>query len=206
MNVIGYVRVSTDRQDYGVDAQRDVIEREATRRGWTVHYVVDHGKSARSLRRDGVQQVLALLASGDYDTLVVSKLDRLSRSVVDFGNILRTATKQRWSLIALDLGIDMTTATGQLVAGILMQVAEWEAKIIGERTKAALAVAKRDRGVIPGPRSAVPASVSERIAAMRSEGLTLQAIADDLNAAGVPTPNDGRWYPTSVRLALRRAA
>ncbi|EED6225857.1 recombinase family protein, partial [Salmonella enterica subsp. enterica serovar Haifa] len=87
VNVIGYLRVSTDRQDYGVDAQREVIEREAERRGWTVHYIVDHGKSARSLRRDGVQQALSLLASGEYDTLVIAKLDRLSRSVVDFGNI-----------------------------------------------------------------------------------------------------------------------
>ncbi|MFJ4224974.1 recombinase family protein [Microbacterium sp. NPDC089695] len=201
MNVIGYLRVSTDRQDYGVDAQREVIEREAERRGWTVHYIVDHGKSARSLRRDGVQEALSLLASGEYDTLVIAKLDRLSRSVVDFGNILRTATKQGWSLIALDLGIDMTTATGQLVAGILMQVAEWEAKIIGERTKAALAVAKKERGIVPGPVSAVPAEVADQIAAMRAEGLTLQAIADDLNSAGIASPRGGRWYPTSVRRA-----
>jgi len=201
MRVIGYLRVSTDRQDYGVDAQREIISREAERRGWDVHYIVDHGKSARSLRRDGVQQALALLDAGEYDTLVVAKLDRLSRSVVDFGNILKRATQRGWRLIALDLGIDMTTPTGQLVAGILMQVAEWEAKIIGERTKAALAVAKKERGIVPGPASAVPASVSEHIAGMRAEGLTLQAIADDLNAAGIESPKGGRWYPTSVRRA-----
>lgn len=132
---------------------------------------------------------------------MITKLDRLSRSVVDFGNILRTATRQDWSLIALDLGIDMTTATGQLVAGILMQVAEWESKIIGERTKAALAVAKRERGIVPGPQSAAPAEVADQIAATRARGLTLQAIADDLNSAGIASPKGGRWYPTSVRHA-----
>lgn len=201
MNVIGYLRVSTDRQDYGVDAQREVIERDAERRGWTVHYIVDHGKSARSPRRDGVQEALGLLASREYDTLVIAKLDRLSRSVVDFGNILRTATEQGRSLIALYLGIDMTTATGQLVAEILMQVAEWEAKLIGERTKAALAVAKKERGIVPGPMSAVPAEAPNQTAAMRAEGLTLQASADDLNSAGIASPKGGRWYPTSVRRA-----
>nr|WP_307364442.1 recombinase family protein [Microbacterium murale] len=82
-----------------------------------------------------------------------------------------------------------------------MQVAEWEAKIIGEGTKAALAVVKRERGIVPGPVSAVPAEVADQIAAMRAKGLTLQSIADDLNSAGIAPPKGGRWYPTSVRRA-----
>ncbi|WP_241742976.1 recombinase family protein [Microbacterium lacticum] len=95
----------------------------------------------------------------------------------------------------------MTTATGQLVAGILMQVAEWEAKIIGERTKAALAAAKRNYGVVPGPARYSPTDITERIRALRDSGATLQAIADNLNDSGVPTAKGGRWYPTSVRRA-----
>lgn len=132
---------------------------------------------------------------------MIAKLDRLSRSVVDFSNILRTATNQGWRLIALDLDIEMTTTSGQLVAGILMQVAEWEAKIVGERIKATLAIAKKERGVVPGPVSPVPAEVADQIAATRAEGLTLQEIADDLNPAGIASPRGGRWYRTSVRRA-----
>jgi DNA invertase Pin-like site-specific DNA recombinase len=92
---------------------------------------------------------------------MVSKLDRLSRSVVDFGGILRAATQPRrgrtpWGLIALNVGIDMTTPTGRMVEYILIVVAEREGDRISRQTSTALAVAKRDHGVLPGPASSVP--------------------------------------------------
>lgn len=95
----------------------------------------------------------------------------------------------------------MTTATGQLVAGGLMQVAAWEVKIIGERTKVACAVARKERGIVPGQLSPATADVAIQIAAMRAGALTLQAIADDLNSAVIASPQGGRWYPISVRRA-----
>ncbi|OIJ34207.1 hypothetical protein BK819_01525 [Microbacterium sp. LCT-H2] len=76
------------------------------------------GRSITSLARakapahPAVQQALTLLASEQYGTFIMANLDWLSRSVVDFGYILRTAKKQGWSLIALDLGIDMTRVIG----------------------------------------------------------------------------------------------
>ena len=82
---------------------------------------------------------------------MIAKLDRLSRSVFDFVTSCWAATRQGWSSIAIDLGIHKTTSTGQVVAGLLMQIDEWEAKIVGERTNAALAAAKRNYGVVPGP-------------------------------------------------------
>jgi DNA invertase Pin-like site-specific DNA recombinase len=83
MRAIGYVRVSTDEQDFGADAQRHTIKTEAERRDWTIEFVEDIGCSARNLKRPGVLAALTLLRSGEADALIVAKLDRLSRSVLD---------------------------------------------------------------------------------------------------------------------------
>lgn len=211
MNVIGYLRVSTRDQDYGIEVQRGLILAEAERRGWTVTFIEDQGETGKNTERPGLKRAVSLLARGDYDALVVSKLDRLSRSVVDFGNLLRTATRpgkraKRWGIVALDLGIDMTTPTGRLLAHILIAVAEWEGDIISERTQAGLAEAKR-KGVRLGAPSRQDPKVVARVATLRENGYTLQAIADELNASDTPLPGGGtRWYPASVRCALKSAA
>lgn len=212
MNVIGYLRVSTRDQDYGIEVQRQLILAEAERRGWTVEFIEDHGETGKNSERPGLKRALGLLARGEHDALVVSKLDRLSRSVVDFGNILRLATRppnkrsRTWGLVALDLGIDMTTPTGRLLAHILIAVAEWEGDIISERTRAGLVEAKRN-GVRLGAPSRQDPEVIAKVVALRENGATLQAIADALNENGTPLPGGGvRWYPASVRSALKAAA
>jgi DNA invertase Pin-like site-specific DNA recombinase len=131
MLVIGYLGVPTRDRDYGIEVQRAAIEAEAEaeRRGWEVEWVTDQGETGKNANRPGLTDALARLDAGEADALVVSKLDRLSRSVVDFGGILRAATRPRrgrkaWGLIVLDVGIDMTTPTGRMVADILIAVAE----------------------------------------------------------------------------------
>ena len=98
MQVLGYVRVSTDEQrrsSAGLDAQREAILRECKRRGWKLLDVVeDAGYSARDLRRPGVQAAIAELERGKADALVVAKLDRLSRSMLDFTALMSKAQKQ----------------------------------------------------------------------------------------------------------------
>src|SRR5262245_60092592 len=87
LRVVGYLRVSTVEQatnGAGLDAQRATIAAEAERRGWSVRWIEDRGYSAKDLRRPGIRDVLSLLEAGEADALVVAKLDRLSRSLVDF--------------------------------------------------------------------------------------------------------------------------
>src|SRR4051812_295508 len=100
MQVIGYARVSTNEQavsDGGLMAQRNAIEAECARRGWTVVRVIeDAGHSARDLKRPGVAAALEMLQEGEAAGLVVSKLDRLSRSMLDFTGIMARAQAQRW--------------------------------------------------------------------------------------------------------------
>src|SRR3954466_12192475 len=104
MRVLGYARVSTEEQAEsraGLEAQRQAIVAECERRGWQlVDVIEDAGFSAKDLKRPGVQEALSVLKSGDASALVVAKLDRLSRSMLDFTAVMATAQKQGWALVA----------------------------------------------------------------------------------------------------------
>jgi DNA invertase Pin-like site-specific DNA recombinase len=209
MQVLGYVRVSTDEQRRsaaGLEAQREAILRECKRRGWKlVEVVEDAGYSARDLRRPGVQAAIAELARGKADALVVAKLDRLSRSMLDFTVLMAKAQKQGWALVALDCAVDTTTPAGEAMANVLATFAQFERRLIGQRTREALA-AKRVQGVKLGRPRAVPQRVVNRMRRERKAGRSLAAIADGLNADAVPTAQGGRqWWPATVRAVLARA-
>lgn len=206
MNVIGYARVSTDEQaasGAGMAAQRAAIAAEAERRGWTlVEVVEDAGWSAKDLRRPGIARALDMLADGGADTLVVARLDRLSRSMIDFAGLMETARREAWSVVALDIGMDTTSPSGEMVANMTAVVAQYERRLIGQRTRDGLA-AKRAQGVRLGRPSMLPAAVIARIGDERQAGRSLRAIADALNADGVQTGQGGaKWYASSVRAVL----
>jgi DNA invertase Pin-like site-specific DNA recombinase len=142
-----------------------------------------------------------MVGSGAAHGLIVSRLDRASRSVVDFGRILAWLDEAGGYLVALDLGVDTSQPAGRLVANVLASVAEWEADTISARTSSALA-AKRERGE-PVGRPAVPADVAERIRSMRQAGSTYQGICDALNAEGIPTARGAAaWSVSAVQRSL----
>lgn len=204
--VIGYARVSTDEQarsGLGIEGQRAAIDAEALRRGWTVDYVVDDGHSGATLRRPGLALVLEQITAGDV--LVAAKLDRLGRSTVDVLGLADRADREGWSLIVLDLGLDTTTPVGRFTLTALAAVAQLERDLIAQRTRDAMGALKA-RGVRLGRPAELDPAIRARIVADRTAGLTLQAIADTLTAEGVPTARDGaRWYPSTVRAAVRSA-
>jgi DNA invertase Pin-like site-specific DNA recombinase len=207
VRVLAYVRVSSEEQAdsrAGLEAQRAAIQRECKRRGWEIIDVIeDAGFSAKDLRRPGVRAALEELERGRADALVVAKLDRLSRSMLDFTAVMAQAQKQAWALAALDCAVDTTTPAGEAMAHVLATFAQFERRLIGQRTREALAV-KRKQGVRLGRPQSIPPKLARRIRSMRSRGLTLQAICDKLNSEGVPTPRGGSvWRPTSLRAVLR---
>lgn len=204
MRAIGYARVSTDGQaesGAGLDAQVTAMQAECERRGWElVRVATDAGASGKSLNgRPELAGALGALDAGEAEVLLAAKLDRVSRSVLDFAALMARGDRYGWSIVVLDVNVDTTTASGELMATVVAAFAQYERRLIGQRTRDALA-AKRAAGVVLGrPRSLAPVT-RERIIAERAAGRSLRAIAEALTADGVPTAQGGaRWYASTVR-------
>jgi DNA invertase Pin-like site-specific DNA recombinase len=210
LQVLAYVRVSTDEQadsGAGLAAQRSAIAAECERRGWQlVRVIEDAGYSAKDMKRPGVQEAMRALAAREAGALVVSKLDRLSRSMIDFTAVMAKAQQEKWALVALDCAVDTSTPAGEAMANVLATFAQFERRLIGQRTREALA-AKRSQGVRLGRPPVLPKKVIQRIQRERTAGKSLAAIADGLNRDRVPTAHGGRqWYAATVRNVANRAA
>jgi DNA invertase Pin-like site-specific DNA recombinase len=205
MRAIAYYRVSTDEQaatGNGLDAQAAAVTAAIRARGWElIATLTDEGRSGGNLRRPALLDALGRLDRGEADVLVVSKLDRLSRSVLDFASITERAKRRGWSVVALDTDVDTTTPTGELLANITSSVAQWERRIIGARTAEAMQAMKA-RGVRLGRPVDLADDVRHRIAADHEAGKSLRAIAEALNTEAVPTARGGRWYASTVRAVL----
>jgi DNA invertase Pin-like site-specific DNA recombinase len=104
--------------------------------------------------------------------------------------------------VALDCAVDRTTPAGEAMANVLATFAQFERRLIGQRTREALAQ-KRAQGVRLGMPRQLPDKMRKRIKRRRDAGLTLQQIADELNRAGIPTAQGGtRWWPSTIRAVL----
>jgi DNA invertase Pin-like site-specific DNA recombinase len=133
--LIGYARVSTDEQD--LTAQRDAL----AALGVTAERIyVDHGLTGTNRARPGLREALAACRAGD--TLVVTKLDRLARSLPDARDIADELTSHD---VKLNLGgsvYDPTDPVGRLLFNVLAMVAEFEADLIRMRTREGMKVAR----------------------------------------------------------------
>jgi DNA invertase Pin-like site-specific DNA recombinase len=206
---VGYVRVSTEEQGTsgaGLEAQRRAIRRETKHRGWKlidIHQDVASGKNMK--RRPGLDSAIASLSADEGDLLVVSKLDRLSRSVSDFARFMEERARLNgWELVVLDLGVDTSTPTGEMFANMMVTLAQWERRTIGERTKDGLA-AKRAAGVRLGRPPVLPSSTVRRIRNLRSRGHSFAEISRRLNADGTPTAHPpSRWHAATVKKVVER--
>lgn len=202
---IGYLRVSTDEQadsGLGLAAQATAIERAVVARGWTLTATkVDDGKSGGTMARPALIEALDALDAGEADVLIVANTARLSRSVLDHARITDRSRRNGWSIVALDVDIDISTPTGGLMSNLTAALAQWEREIISARTVEALA-AKRAAGARLGRPVELAAEVRNRIATERAAGRTLQAIADNLTADGITGARGGKWSPSTVRRVL----
>jgi|SRR5450631_741641 len=206
IRAVGYRRVSTIEQadsGAGLAAQQTIIEAEASRRGWVLVEVhTDEAASGKSMvGRTALEAAITAVESGGADVLVVAKLDRLSRSLLDFASLMARAQAKGWNLVALDLGIDLSTPAGEFLASVMASAAQWERRIIGQRTREGMA-AKKAAGVRLGPPRRLPDQVAQQIIDLRSSGLSWARVAETLNELGVPTALAGReWYASTARNA-----
>lgn len=203
VRVLGYTRVSTEEQGrsgIGLQAQERAIRAECDRRGWLlVEIARDVASGTSTRRRPELARCMATAEAGEIDVVMVAKLDRLARSVVDAGKLLRRARERRFNIVALDLGIDLSTSNGRLVGHVMAAVAEWEADRIGERQREAKAV-QRSNG---DPKQVSPAART-RIIELHGRGMSQRAIAERLNAEGMPGVGP-RWHRSAVQRVLSYA-
>lgn len=209
MKVIGYTRVSTAEQakdGWTLAYQRKAIEAECERRGWElVEVIEDAGFTGRNDDRPGLQRALAMLAKRNGPRAVVmARLDRLARSTQHLCEYIDLCRRQKWSMVALDVQLDTTTATGRLMVRLLAAIAEWESEVNGERVREGMAEA-RASGKVFGFQSKTDPTTVTYITKSRRRGDTYAAIARRLEKRGTPTPGGGaRWYASTVERIYKR--
>lgn len=206
--MVTYLRVSTSEQSLsglGIEAQRATVLGYAQRKELTIlDEFCDQGISAKSLKgRPGALAALEAVRSGKAAGLLVAKMDRLSRSVVDGASLMEQAAREGWTLHFADLDIDTSTPAGEMAANIIISGSQYERRLISQRTRDALA-AKRARGERLGAAPALPAEVTRRIITERQQGRTFQSIADGLMADQVLTARgNALWYPATINAVLK---
>ena len=126
--------------------------------------------------------------------------------MTDFTRLMERSWKKDWALVALDLGVDTTTPAGEMIANSVANFSQFERRLIGQRTKDALAV-KRAQGVRLGRPRVMSARVVKRIESLRGKGVSIRRIADRLNADGVSTAHGGaKWHASTVQKVLEASA
>lgn len=203
---LAYVRVSTDDQaenGASLAAQAAALTEAAERKGYRVEIIREEGRSGKSLAgRPALAEALDRLRKGDAQALYSQRLDRLSRSVADFAHLLDLSKRQGWTVAVLDADVDTSTPSGEFLVNVLASAAQYERRIIGARTRDALAQRRRE-GVRLGRPSVLTSEVVARIVHERNTGASLRTIAAALTAEGIPTAHGGAtWYASTVRKVL----
>src|SRR5919202_3690534 len=167
--LVGYARTSTLEQDAGLEAQLRDLKAAGADKTFSE-------KTSSIGPRPKLTCTLDFLRGGD--TLMVTKLDRLARSVPHLWNIVQTLEAKSVALRVLDLGLDTATPTGRLMLTVLGGVAQFEREMMLERQREGIAKARAE-GRYKG-RKPTARSKAEQIRALAAEGATKAAIAEQL--------------------------
>lgn len=218
---IGYIRVSTrDQADNGasLESQRTKIEAYATMHDLDlVEVVEDAGFSAKSLARPGMDKLQQLIRGRKINVVIVAKLDRITRSVRDLGELVDLFQRSGVEFASVADHIDTSTASGRLVLNVMGSVSQWEREAIGERTSEALAV-MRSKGKrisrhapfgyrLNGQGWIEDEHEQQAIALMRQlrhDGLSLRRIARELENQGFHNRRKARLSPQTIANVLKR--
>lgn len=201
--VVGYIRVSTNEQateGVSLAAQRAKLTAYALALDLELVAIVeDAGLSAKTLDRPGLQSALGMLRGGMADGILVVKLDRLTRSVRDLGDLVETYFASKFTLLSVGDSIDTRSASGRMVLTILTTISQWEREAIGERTSAAMqhlrSIGAYTGGLPPYGfrlgddgnlwREEAEQAVIEAARDLRLSGLSLRGIASELARIGI---------------------
>jgi len=206
MRVIGYARASTDKQKYTISSQIDQIKEFCDKNGHELVELIHEVRSGKDLRRDGIKSAIKMLTDKTADIICVSSIDRLTRNVNDFNEIIKT--------VGFDSIISIKSMAGTIREDV--SLSEWEREAIGERTSKALQHLKSN-GAILGPsrygfraRGKTLMAVAEeldviaRMKDLQANGMSMRAIAGELNKAGIKTLRGCEWTNVQVKASIDR--
>ncbi len=210
---VAYFRVSTDKQGrsgLGLEAQKAAVEQRLNGGPWQLVGEFTEIESGRRAKRPQLEAALKACKK-QKAKLVVAKLDRLARNT----RFLLTLIESGVEVLFADLP-EVTGAMGKFILTQMAAVAELEAGLIGERTKAALAAAKQ-RGVrlgVHGAETLAPKYRAEAkaraeqyapiIRELQRDGYSMRGMAGELEKRKVPTPRGGAWHPQLVKRVVQR--
>jgi DNA invertase Pin-like site-specific DNA recombinase len=201
-----YYRVSTSRQGdsgLGLSAQKKDVENHIKYSNGEMIGEYVEVESGRRVKRPQLEAALAMCKKQN-SVLIIAKLDRLARNVAFVSNLMVSGVQF--------VAVDNPHAT-KLTIHILSAVAEFEAELISQRTKASLARSTKELGkhgkVLAKQRKReakeFAMGVFDQIKEIQNEGITTYSgIAKRLNELEVDAPNGGAWYPTSVKRTIQR--
>ena len=203
---IGYVRVSTSEQGasgLGLESQKAAIVSYCQQRGIELVEIVTEVASGKSTAgRPVLCSTLSRLDAGEAERLIVAKVDRLARNLLDLLTIAQRGERRSWGIITLDLDLDTSSAAGRFTLQMMGSVAELERQMIGDRTRSALAAA-RERGVVLGRPRVMPEATYAAAFELKATGLSLAKIAAAMTEAGHVRANGStEWTRSAVQKVL----
>ncbi|MGC8570610.1 MAG: recombinase family protein [Caldivirga sp.] len=179
VNAVAYLRVSTEEQELGLDAQRDGLLKFASARGISVReFFIDQGVSGSipAFEREGFGRAVEYAKANGINLLLVYSLDRLSRSFTDLFNLLRQLDEDGIGVVSVreEFLQDLNPMVRRLVLSILAWAADYERYLIRERTRAAL----RAKGVVKATR--VDSSLARAVTVLYQYGESIRSISSKL--------------------------
>lgn len=221
--VVAYIRVSlcsedeqgNYRESHGLLAQEESVRAYCKARGWTLAaVVVDEGHSAKTLERPGLERLRQAIRSRSFDTLLVYRLDRLTRTTAHLQPLLDELNGADVALVSVCEPVDTGTAAGKFLLNMLVSAGQYERELIGERTSTALRGMRR-RGLRVSSREAI--GYGERAEQERAAlaclqelaldggcGASLRCLAESLQASGHLSRN-GRPYTAQAVMNMLEA-
>ena len=220
MKAVGYIRVSTEeqaREGISLEAQEDKIKKYADLHSLElVEVISDEGKSGKDLNREGIQKIISLCQEEKVNHLIVYKMDRLTRRLLDLLTLIEEVFKpNKVQFHSITEKIDTATAQGKFFLAIMGAMAQMERDLVSERTKEALQykiskgenVGSPPLGFLAEDKKLLRIDgefkVVSYVKSLKRKKLSLRQIANRLNEQGVSTKRGGSWYAGTVRYILR---
>lgn len=227
--VVGYCRVSTLKQDVSLEAQEERIRAMAKAKGLELQEViVDKDAYSGDLNREGMERLLKMVRAREVGTVIIAKLDRLTRSSRDAIQLMELFRRHKVALVSLSESLDTESSTGRFFLKILGDIAELERETIGDRTRAAMDQLRKQgyptshapyghsrQGSNHGKKyqEKMPLTMDEQeqkiarlILELRRQNVSLRGIAAELNERGIATRKGSSWKHQYVHSVLRRVS